>query len=93
MPVCDERKRWRYVFLCTPPLCVSLTDRIPPVLAIATQTSPQFLAQYRRPPVDPSEFPDLCQSSDIARLAWKALHDEDAKLNLIIRGTAVNQKT
>jgi hypothetical protein len=73
--------------------CHRLVGSFLSVLVSATQTSLQFQAQYRRPPVDPSEFPDLHQSSNIAWLAWKALHDQGAKLNLIVTWTAVNQKT
>jgi hypothetical protein len=93
LPVCDKQKRWRYVFTCTPSLFISLADRIPSVLVIATQTSSQSQAQYRRPLVVPSEFPGLRQSSDIAWLAWKTLYDQGARLNLIITWTAVDQRT
>ncbi|KAK3203143.1 hypothetical protein GRF29_112g307935 [Pseudopithomyces chartarum] len=39
------------------------------VLIIAKQYSPKYSAQYRRPPVDPSQFPTL-MSSDISYLNW-----------------------
>ena len=60
------------------------------VLVVAKQYSPAHQSQYRRPPVQAQEFPDLRSSSDIAWLAWKPYHDKGVKLNHIITWSATN---
>jgi hypothetical protein len=60
------------------------------VLVIAKQYSAAHQSQYRRPPVQAQEFPDLRSSSDITWLAWKPYHDKGAKLNHIITWSVTN---
>lgn len=62
-------------------------------LVIAKQYSAAHQSQYRRPPVQAQEFPDLRSSSDITWLAWKPYHDKGAKLNHIITWSATNGAT
>ncbi|KAH7067457.1 hypothetical protein BKA63DRAFT_582343 [Paraphoma chrysanthemicola] len=63
------------------------------VIVVAKQYSPAHQSQYRRPPVPVEEYPELRSSSDVIWLAWKAKHDQGAKLNLIITWTVTNGRT
>ncbi|XPS69871.1 hypothetical protein M3J07_002115 [Ascochyta lentis] len=63
------------------------------VMVIAKQYSAAHQSQYRRPPVDPSELPDLRSSSDISWLAWKPYHDKGVKLNHIVTWSVTNGAT
>lgn len=70
-------------------VCTSYTDQLA-VLVIAKQYSATHQSQYRRPPVQAQDFPDLRSSSDITWLAWKPFHDKGAKLNHIITWSVTN---
>tara|TARA_R110002003_G_C708138_1_gene25492 strand:+ start:1790 stop:2404 length:615 start_codon:yes stop_codon:yes gene_type:complete len=63
------------------------------VMVIAKQFSPAHQSQYRRPPVPAEQIPELRSSSDIFWLAWKAKHDQGARLNLIVTWTVTNGRT
>lgn len=60
------------------------------VMVIAKQYSAAHQSQYRRPPIQAQELPDLRSSSDITWLAWKPFHDKGAKLNHIITWSVTN---
>ncbi|KAJ4343426.1 hypothetical protein N0V95_006650 [Ascochyta clinopodiicola] len=63
------------------------------VMVIAKQYSAAHQSQYRRPPVETPELPDLRSSSDITWLAWKPYHDKGVKLNLIVTWSVTNGAT
>lgn len=66
------------------------TSEVVAVLVIAKQYSPAHQAQYRRPPVQPQELPDLRSSSDIAWLVWKPYHEKGVRLNFVISWSVTN---
>jgi hypothetical protein len=59
-------------------------------MVITKQYSAAHQSQYRRPPVQAQELPDLRSSSDITWLAWKPFHDKGTKLNHIITWSVTN---
>lgn len=62
-------------------------------LIIAKRYGVAYQSQYRRPPVEASDFPDLRSSSDIAWLAWKPYHDKGIKLNHVFTWSITNGGT
>lgn len=63
------------------------------VLIMAKRYGVAYQSQYRRPPVQAQDFPDLRSSSDFAWLAWKPYHDKGVKLNHVFTWSVTNGGT